>query len=168
MKETNNLFIILGIIILFSLSSCKTTSIVNYESEQYEQFKQNSDCLYTVFDEFYFSRIMTTVYTDLIIKRFSKNNVFPEIKIENIIIKDDSENIVFQKKEMHLKPNGINHVENGYNYQIYSYKMSDNELNRNVLRNLKTKFIIMMFEINGKTYSEKLNRVETRYVITQT
>ena len=58
MKETNNLFIILGIIILFSLSSCKTTSIVNYESEQYEQFKQNSDCLYTVFDEFYFSRIM--------------------------------------------------------------------------------------------------------------
>ena len=69
---------------------------------------------------------------------------------------------------MHLKPNGINHVENGYNYQIYSYKMSDNELNRNVLRNLKTKFIIIIFEINGKKYSEKLNRVETRYVITQT
>ena len=46
--------------------------------------------------------------------------------------------------------------------------MSDNELNRNVLRNLKTKFIIIMFEINGKKYSEKLNRVETRYVITQT
>ena len=112
MKETNKIKIfVLIITIIFSLESCKIIPSVSFESEKYEQFKKADKFSESLPNEFYFTRIMTTVCVDIIFRKFSVENKFENISVHNLIIKDDKKNIIFQKDNVILKSNGINHYE---------------------------------------------------------
>ena len=169
MKEINKVKTSIFIICIFlSFISCKTFPLVSFESEKYEQFKHSSKQLEDIPNEFYFSRIMTSVCVDIIFRKFSIENKFENISVHNLIIKDDKNNIIFQKDNVILKSNGINHYEKEICFQLYSYKITENELNRKELENYKTKYVILSFIIDGKEYSEKLKRVEKKHLLTRT
>ena len=44
---------------MFSIFSCKTASIINFESEKFEKFKNGSLSLKQLPEEYYFARILT-------------------------------------------------------------------------------------------------------------
>ena len=73
MKEISKLILLflLGYVI-FSIFSCKTASIVNFESESFEQFKSNSILIDEYPDTFYYTRVTTAVWVQLIFRKFSK------------------------------------------------------------------------------------------------
>lgn len=169
MKETNKIKIfVLIITIIFSLESCKIIPSVSFESEKYEQFKRADKFSESLPDEFYFTKIMTTVCVDIIFRKFSVENKFENISVHNLIIKDDKKNIIFQKDNVILKSNGINHYEKEICFQLYSYELTENELNRLDLEKYKTKYVTLSYNIDGVSYSERLKRIEKKYILTRT
>lgn len=113
---------------------------------------------------FYYTRVTTTVWVDLIFMKFSKNDDFSDIDVRNISIKDDKGNDILLFPDMHLQASGIINTLDNINYEIYSFEI-DNEENRTRLKNYKTKFIIFSFEVDGKQYTQKLKRVEEKYPV---
>lgn len=169
MKEINRIIrsLLLGCI-MFSIFSCKTASIVNFESESFENFKKQSYSLDNYQTTFYFARVTTAVWVNLIFFRFSKENNFSDIYIKNVSIYDDKNTKLFEKDIIKITSNGYVHNEKDVNYEIYSYKIENSELSPQWLSNYETEYIILYFEINGIKYSEKLKRVEKKYIVTQT
>lgn len=169
MREINKILnkIIIGCVIM-SLLSCKTASLVNFENENFEKFKNNTLSLQILPEEFYFSRILTAIRVDFVFRRFSKTNNFNEIIMQNITIQDDSGNIIYRNELPYLQVYDEVETLNECGYKIYYCEIPQEEFDRNILKNYKTKFIILSFEINGKQYSEKLKRVEKKYLITRT
>ncbi len=148
--------------------SCTAASVVSFESENFERFKVNAILTDESPDTFYYARVTTAVRVALIFRKFSKENDFPETLFQNISIFDDKGTVLYKKERVSLSPNGIVHSENGRNYEIYSYEIEKSECNPNILENHKTEYIILAFEIDGKKYSEKLKRVEKKYLVTRT
>lgn len=111
---------------------------------------------------------MTTVCVDIIFRKFSVENKFENISVHNLIIKDDKKNIIFQKDNVILKSNGINHYEKEICFQLYSYELTENELNRLDLEKYKTKYVTLSYNIDGVSYSEILKRIEKKYILTRT
>ena len=170
MKEINKYFLKIIILIIFCtlVFSCKTDSLVNFESESFRAFKNGDLLLDELPEEFYFTRIMTTVCVDIIFRKFSVENKFENISVHNLIIKDDKKNIIFQKDNVILKSNGINHYEKEICFQLYSYELTENELNRLDLEKYKTKYVTLSYNIDGVSYSEKLKLIEKKYILTRT
>ncbi|MDE6718979.1 MAG: hypothetical protein K2J68_03890 [Treponemataceae bacterium] len=168
MKEIRIIVVLLMASVMFSLSSCKTASIVNFESEKFEQFKTNSISIDEYPDTFYYAHVMTAVQVQLIFMKFSKENDFSETLFQNISMLDDKGIELYKKEQVSLSSNGIPHSENGCNYEIYSYQIEKSEFAPNILENHITEYIILAFEIDGKKYSEKLKRVEKKYLVTRT
>lgn len=152
---------------MFSIFSCKVASIVSFESENFERFKADAILIDECSDSFYYARVTTAVQVTLIFRKFSKENDFPETLFQNISIFDDKGSELYKKEQVSLLPNGIVHSENGRNYEIYSYQIEKSECNPNILENHKTEYIILSFETEGKRYSEKLTRVEKKYLVTR-
>lgn len=153
---------------MFSLFSCKTASIVNFESEKFEQFKTKAVLIDAYPDTFYYARVMTAVQVQLIFMKFSKENDFSETLFQNISMLDDKGSELYKKEQVSLSSNGILHSENSCNYEIYSYQIEKSEFAPNILEHHITEYIILAFEIDGKKYSEKLKRVEKKYLVTRT
>lgn len=169
MKEISKIIILflLGYV-MFSIFSCKTASIVNFESESFEQFKSNSILIDEYPDTFYYTRITTAVWVQIIFRKFSKENDFSEIFLQNITIIDDKETELYKAENILLSSNGVLHSENNCNYEIYSYQIENSDFTPNVLQTYKTEYIILNFEINGIKYSERLKRNEKKYLVTRT
>lgn len=169
MKEISRIIVFLLIGgIMFSIFSCKTASIVSFESENFEQFKADSILIDEYPDTFYYARVTTAVWVQLIFIKFSKKNDFSKSIFQNISIFDDKGSELYKKEQVSLSSNGILHSENGCNYEIYSYQIGKSEFNPNILENYITEYIILAFEINGKKYSERLKRIEKKYLVTRT
>ena len=170
MREINKVFMIIILLELIAISiiSCKTVSLVNFESEEFEQFKIYKSNNINNSGDLYFTRIITAKCIDIVFRKISINKDFKDICIENIQIFDDGGNRIFSKKVIQLTSSGITHKLNDYEYQIYSYEIPNEEFDRFFLKNYKTAFIIISFEIEGKQYSEKLKRVEKKYIVTRT
>ena len=169
MKESGRIIVfLLMVCVMFSLFSCKTASIVNFESEKFEQFKTNATLIDAYPNTFYYARVMTAVQVQLIFMKFSKENDFSETLFQNISMLDDKGIELYKKEQVSLSSNGILHSENGCNYEIYSYQIEKSEFAPNILKNHITEYIILAFEIDGKKYSEKLKRVEKKYLVTRT
>ena len=154
--------------VMFSLFSCKTASLVNFESESYEQFKNETLYLEELPEEFYYARILTATCIEIVLRRFSLNNDFGEIKLENVKLVDDKGLDIYENEQISLTSNGIVHIENDCNYEIYAFQIETSVFFPQKLENYKTDYIILSFEIDGKKYSEKLNRVEKKYIVTRT
>lgn len=169
MKEINKIFkvIIIGIISM-GFFSCMMYKLVNYDSERFEEFKKG-ELKGELTDEFYCSRIITAVWLDLIIERYSRVNNFGEIVVSNICILDDKSEILYQlesaKFDSFITKN--TDIKNNYYYKVYSYKIEDENL-RIRFRDLKTKYLIINFEIDGKQYSDKLKKEVSRYPLLRT
>ena len=143
-----------------SFFSCRTVSIVDFESEGYERFKVGKTAFQDLPDEFYFARIMTAVCVDVVFRKFSARKEFEQIEIRSITIRDDRGNIIFEQDSACLDPNGISHVEKNHTYQLYSFKIPQEQLSSQELSQYKTHYITFSFEISGKGYSEKLKHIE--------
>lgn len=167
MKEINRIIkmLFLGCAVFF-IFSCKTASIVNFESENFERFKNQSDSQ-NYPDTFYFARVMTASCVDLIFFRFSRDGDCSDILVKNIAVYDDKNVKLFEKEILKITSNGFVHKEKDVDYEIYSYEMPREEFDRTTLKNCKTDYIILNFEIGGIKYSEKLNRVEKKYLLTR-
>lgn len=169
MKELNKRFIT-GIIIVgvaMGFLFCKTDYIISFESEEFNTLNGNVFKKLETTNDIYRTRIMTTVWLELIFKRFSKNTTFEKITITNIILEDDKGNEIEHFQEVSLEANGIMHEENGSFYQLYSFRIEDEAL-RIKIKKYKTKYILLKYEINGEKYSEKLKRVVEKYPILRT
>ncbi|MGN0739706.1 MAG: hypothetical protein ACI4LX_06005 [Treponema sp.] len=169
MKEISRIiiFLLMGFVI-FSLSSCKTAFIVNFESESFEKFKTGSFLTDEYPETFYYTRVTTSVWVQLIFRKFSRNNNFSEILVQNILILDDKGTELYKKNQVSLSSNGILHSENNCNYEIYLYQIENTDFAPVILENNKTEYIILKFEIEGKKYSEKLKRVEKKHLVLPT
>lgn len=154
--------------IMFSIFSCKTASIINFESENFENFKNDTISLESLPEDFYFSRILTATCVDIVIFKFSKQNNFKELFAKNIVIEDDDGNVIFKQDSMKFKSYDSINVIQDCHYKTYSYEIPYEEFDRVTLRNYKTNCIILSFEIDGTKYSEKLKRDEKKYLVTRT
>ena len=169
MKEINKIIILLSIgCIMFSICSCKTASIVTFESARFERFKNGVITSEILSEEFYFTRILTATCVDIVIFKFSKKNNFEDIFVKNIVIIDDTGNKLFEKEKVLLTSNGILHSEYDCNYEIYSYEIPSEEFDKITFQNYKSNCILLSFEIDGTKYTEKLKRNEKKYVVTRT
>ena len=153
---------------MFSVFSCKTASIVNFESENFANFKKESISLDVLPQEFYFTRILTATCVNIVIFKFSKNDNFKEFFVKNIIIEDDNGNIIYKKDLVELNSYDSTDIINDCHYKIYSYEIPHEEFDRIALKNYRTNFIIISFEVDGIKYSEKLKREEKKYIVTPT
>lgn len=170
-KKLSSLFI--TFLLSFVISSCKTDSLVNFESEEYNIFLAGNNNIEKFPDEFYYSRIITSVNVDIIIRKFSLNKkVFDcqELKVSQLEISDDSENIIYFCKEKNIRAylSSESDTTNNFYYKIYSIKIPEEEFSRNELIDSKSQYLIMTYEIDGVKYSEKLFRDEKKYFITRT
>lgn len=169
MKEINKTIfkILIGGVLIMSLFACKTASIVNFESEKYDEFKKSeSSKLYP--DDFYFTRIMTAMWVDIVFTKFSKTNDFSDITVKNITIFDDKGTTLYKKESVSLAPyEGVN-TENNCNYKIYSFIIDNAELNPDIITNHKTKYITINYQIENDVYIEVLKRTEMKYIVTRT
>jgi len=169
MKGINKIIIFFFVMIVFSMDlfSCKMVSLVSYESEEFEKFKNKPLSESELPNDIYFTRIMTTVWVDLIFRKFSKSGDFDEMEVKNISIEDDRGRVIEEFQDSVLKSNGVNNELNGCNYQLYSYRIDNEEL-RLRLEKYKTKYIMFYYEINGQKYSERLNRTVEKYPLLRT
>ena len=171
MKEISKRIIIsiIAISVFMGFFSCKMDSLVTYESEAFEKFKNGSLNETSLPDELYYARIMTNFWLDLIISKYSKENDFHEISVKNISIVDDKNNLIYQSDSLDFDSFEVKDTDivNAYHYKIYHYQINDEEL-RLKLKECKTKHLIFNFEIDGKKYSEKLKRFVETYPILRT
>ena len=169
MKEISKLSIILLLgCLMFTTFSCKTASIINFESEAFEKFKSSSIRIEEYPDTFYYTRITTAVWVQLIFRKFSKENDFSELILQNISIVDDEGLELYKVDNVLIFSNDVLHSENSCNYQIYSYQIDNSVLSPEVFQKNQTEYIIINFEIDGIKYSEKLTRDEKKYLVTRT
>ena len=153
---------------MFTIFSCKTASIVNFESENFENFKKDAIALETLPEEFYFTRILTASCVDIVVFKFSKENIFNEFLAKDIVIEDDDRNIIYKRDFMKFNSYDLTDVINDCHYKTYSYEIPREEFDRIALKNYKTSYVIISFEIDGIKYSEKLKREEKKYFVTRT
>ncbi len=161
--------IILMLLYLLSLFSCKSSSLVNYESINYENFQKGTlNIPVMTNDDFYFTRIMTATSSTICFFRYSEKKDIPDIAINNLKIKDENGNLIYEKSMIIPETTGLIHNEKNFYYKIFSLDIDSAELDRKFLKNYKTQFIIVDFEINGKHLSDKLKKIEKKYVISRT
>ena len=153
---------------MFSILSCQTASLVNFENEEFEKFKNGSLNLKQLPEEYYFARILTATCVDIVIFKYSKNNSFENIVAKNLVINDDNGNLIYKRDSMKFNSYDSTDIINNYHYKTYFYEVPQEEFDRITLKNYKTAFITVNFEIDGKQYSEKLKRVEKKYIVTRT
>ena len=171
MIERNKIYskLILIVFLFFSLFSCKTTSLVNYESINYEKFQEGILNISVMSDnDLYFTRIITATSSTICFFRYSEKKDIQDINIKNLKIKDEYENLIYEKQMIIPETTGLIHNENNFYYKIFSFDIDPAELDRQILKNYKTNFIILEFEINGKHLSDKLKKVEKKYIVTPT
>jgi len=169
MKEINKIIVLLLIeCVMFSILSCKTAAIVNFETSSFEQFKTGSLSLKQLPEEFYFARILTANCVDIVIFKFSEKNRFEDIVAKNIVVNDDNGNLIYKRDYLILNSYDSIDAINNCHYKTYFYEFPHEEFDRIALRNYKTKYIILNFEINGVKYSEKLIRNEKKYIVSRT
>ena len=161
--------IILMLFYLLSLFSCKSASLVNYESINYENFQKGTlNIPVMTNDDLYFTRIMTATSSTICFFRYSEKKDIQDINIKNLKIKDEYENLIYEKQMIIPETTGLIHNENNFYYKIFSFDIDPAELDRQILKNYKTNFIILEFEINGKHLSDKLKKIEKKYIVTPT
>lgn len=165
--------IFISFLLCLVISSCKTDSWVNFESEEYNIFLTGDYNNKKFPDDFYYSRIMTVVNVDIIIRKFSSNKeIFDcqEIKVAQLELSDDRGNTIYFCKEKNLGAytSSESDTKNNLFYKIYSFKVPEEELSRNELIKSKSQYLMMTYEIDGVKYSEKLIRDEKKYFITRT
>lgn len=170
MKEINKIFIkiVFFVVICMSFFSCKTDSFVTFESELFRAYRDGNVSLDEFSENFYFTRILTTICVDIVILRFSKYNEFRDIVLDNIEIEDDNGEKIFEAGKTSLKCHEGTENLNNCNYKVYYWEIPQNEFDRIVLKNYKTKYVILRFKIDGIEYTEKLKRIEKKYFITRT
>lgn len=170
MKEINRFIqklTLLGIICM-SLFSCETASIVNFESEKYENFKNGDIKLDAFPTDFYFSRILTATCVELVFLRFSKNNDFEEIILKNIVIADDAGKTLYKNEYPNVQSFDSIDKINNCAHKVYYYEVPTQDFDRLTLKNYNTKYLMVSFEIGDTIYSEKLKRVEKKYIVSPT
>ena len=169
MKEISKIILLLLIgCVMFSIFSCKTTSIINFESEKFEKFKNGSLSLKQLPEEYYFARILTATCVDIVFFKFSKKNSFEDIFAKNVVVNDDNGNLIYKRDYMQFNSYNSTDFINNCHYKTYFYEIPHEELDRITLKNYKTEYIILSFEINGVKSSEKLKRVEKKYIVART
>lgn len=170
MKEINKYFLKIIILIIFCtlVFSCKTYSLVNFESESFRAFKDGDLLLDELPEEFYYTRILTAICVDIVFLRFSKFNDFNDVVLDKLTIKDDKGEVIFNANKIQLKSHNGIEILNNCNYKVYFWEIPQEQFDRNILRNYKTKYVILNFEIERKNYSKKLKRVEKKYILTRT
>lgn len=169
MKETSKLVrcIFIGLC-MFPVFSCSTASIVNFESIGFRELRNNDFKLESLPNVFFFARIMTATSVEIIFYNFSKDDIFEKFTIKNLSIKDSNGKIIYEKKQIEPETTNLLHNEKNCNYKIFSYVLKKEEVDRLFLKKYKTDYLIIHFEINGKIYSDKLLRVENKYLVTKT
>lgn len=170
MRENNKIIqnlVLLGILWM-SLFSCETASVVNFESENYENFKNGDIKLEMLPDDFYFTRILTATCVELVFLKFSKNNAFKEMTLKNIVITDDMGKTLYKNELLDVQSHDSTDILNDCAYKLYYYEIPTENFNRVTLKNHNTKYLMFSFEIDGKKYSEKLKRVEKKYLVLPT
>lgn len=170
MIEFNKILKKISLLSIFAvlLISCKTASIVNFESISYEKFMEGTFFIPEDCETFYFTRILTASCVNIVFLEFSTDDKNQNILIRDFTIKDDNDNTIFKKDEIIPTTTGLIYSQNNYQYKIFSYDPNTNELERSNLKFYKTNHLILEFEINGIKYKDKLKRVEKKYLVTRT
>ncbi len=148
--------------------SCTAASVVSFESEKFEDFKKDTLTLGTLPEEFYFTRILTATCVVIVFFKFSQENTFKDTFAKDIVIADDNGNPIYKKDFMKLNSYDSIDTLNDCYYKTYFYEIPNEAFDRNVLKNYRTDFITVYFEVDGKKYLEKLKRVEKKYLVTRT
>ena len=101
-----------------SIFSCKTDSLVTFESELFRAYRDGNVSLDEFSEDFYFTRILTTICVDIVILKFSKYNEFKDIVLDNIEIIDDNGKKIFEAGKTPFKCHeGIENLNN-CNYKV--------------------------------------------------
>ena len=120
MKEINKYFLKIIILIFFCtlVFSCKTDSLVNFESESFRAFKNGDLLLDELPEEFYYTRILTAICVDIVFLRFSKFNDFNDVVLDKLTIKDDKGEVIFNANKIPLKSHKGIEILNNCNYKV--------------------------------------------------
>lgn len=165
MKGINKILIIFY---LLSLLSCKTASLITFESEKHADFNNNK--ITKVDDDpFFYNRILTAVCVDIVFFKYSKTKDFNDICVKKFKIYDDNENLIYFKENVVLSSfnSTIDEINNFYS-KIYYHEFAEEEISRSKFENYKTKYVILKYEIDGKEYSDKLIRKEEKHFVLPT
>ena len=71
--------------------------------------------------------------------RFSKFNDFNDVVLDKLTIKDDKGEVIFNANKIPLKSHKGIEILNNCNYKVYYWEIPQEQFDRNILRNYKTK-----------------------------
>ena len=172
MKGANRKIIIGSLFFLsMFLLSCKFETNVYYESEELTQRKTQEDRFLNSFDNTKIcTRILTTISSEIVFLKFSKKNIFNDIVIEDLMIKDDTGKVLITNLCITLSRDKgkVSQESNQYFYDVYSFSIPSDIITREQLKEYKTKFFVISYKIDGVEYMEKLKKLRKKYLVTRT
>lgn len=150
--------------------SCTTSSIIDYENKERQQFINNFIPIeqfedYSVNGSFIFAVLNNHWYVDsyfVVFNIFQNSDEIPAFKISNILIIDDSGNTVFFDSGINLAETNISKGDSTYRekYNVYGVV-----LNQKIpLADITDEKYYILFEINGKQIKETLVMHKRKYV----
>ncbi len=167
MNGINKLKTLFIFFISLSLLSCESEVMVNYESKKYEEFVSNENTQ-ELPDEFYINRLHLVSNVDIVVQRFSRYYDFEDIIVENLVILDDCNHVLFKKDNAKLTAYDSIDTLREFNRKVYYYQIKDDEFEFDKLNEHGPKSVLLIYEIKGVKYSEELYRDEKRYLLLPT